>query len=634
MSSKLPSDRFPYLYVPDMEYVARPGETQRPVCLVAHGFNRGRHIEMFFADAIVNPFIDPKNTLLLGYNLPAELKTMLALGWELPEHCIDLYVEFLNLINGGWQGNERLRDLGTGLVDAVTYFGGKPMDFWKSRKDEERNYIIENGTTAPEGVSVEAHKKRILNYCGEDVNATDWLGHQMLPELDIEQALWRGRYCKANAYFEHNGVPVDAERFRDIERESLNLKLSIANRIEGTHHYGVYQIQGKETSQTNPHPVFKMNKFADLLASKGITVGGKGAMWQATPSGYPRLDDDYFGDMCNAHPELQALRQSRKSLNNLSRFGTVLGEDGFNRAPQWMYRAVTSRNTPKARDFLLSRPHWVRNLITPREGMAVVACDVTGAEDWLAAGFSGDPELMRIYSSDADSYIEFAAVTGAVPPGTKRDKNNKELENIRAQHKTAKLAIQYGVGGETLRKYLGVPLWKAQHIINSHKQRYAVYWQWVDDQAMCAKERGYVETDFGWRESTEHMGFNSILNFPQQAGGAELLRCACNLLVDVGWGYALAAPHHDALYLHVETERAEECKTAVEDAFIEAGHIIMGLPEFPLRVHTEVVRHPDHYQDVDGTEIWDIVCEHFGWDKFAVVEEESDEQLLPGSGCD
>ncbi|HEX8815102.1 MAG TPA: DNA polymerase, partial [Terriglobales bacterium] len=209
--------------------------------------------------------------------------------------------------------------------------------------------------------------------------------------------------------------------------------------------------------------------------------------------------------------------------------------------------------------------------------------------------------------------------------GTTRDKSNKQLEAIRAQHKTAKLAIQYGVGGETLRKYLGVPLWKAQHIINSHKQAYAVYWQWVDDQARLAEERLFVETDFGWRQSIEHMSFNSILNFPQQAGCAELLRCACILLVDAGWGYALAAPHHDAVYLHVESERAEECKTAVKDAFIEAGHIIMRLPEFPLRVDAEVIYHPNHYEDADGTEIWGIVCEYFGWGNSGVLEEETDE---------
>jgi hypothetical protein len=624
MSNKLPPERFPFVYVPDTEYVAPPGETQRPVCLVADGFNKGRQITMFFDKLAASPFSDPKKTLFLGFNLPAEFKTMLPLGWELPEHCIDLYAEFLNMINGRWRGKDCLKDLGTGLADAVKYFGGNPMAFWKSSKDEERNYIIENGTTPPAGVTMEAHQKRILTYCKEDVNATVWLGRRMLRELDIEQALWRGKYCKAHAYFEHNGIPVDAARFRAIERESPKLKLNIAEKIESTHHYDVYVVKGKETSE--PHPVFKMNRFAELLTSKGITIGGKGAMWQATPSGDPMLEDDYFGDMCHVHHDLQALRQCRKSLNNLSRFETVLGGDGFNRAPLWMFGTVTSRNNPQARNFLLSRPHWVRNLITPKKNMALVTGDVTGAEDWLAAGFSGDPELMRIYSSGADSYVEFAAVTGAVTPGTKRDKKNKILEIIRAQHKTAKLAIQYGVGGKTLRQQLNVPLWKAQYIINCHKQKYAVYWQWVDDQAKLAEKRGYVETDFGWRQSVEHMSYNSILNFPQQAGCAELLRCASILLVDAGWGYALAAPHHDALYLHVEAEKAEECKGAVEDAFIEAGHIIMGLPEFPLRVHAEFVYHPDHYEDADGAEIWDIICEYFGWDKFAGVDEgESDE---------
>jgi hypothetical protein len=628
MSNKPPPERFPYVYVLDTEFVARPVERQRPVCLVAHGFNRGRRITMFFDKPVAGAFPDPRNTLFLGYNLPAEFKTMLSLGLELPAHSIDLYVEFLNMVNGRWLGKESLKSLGIGLVDAVVHFGGNPMDFWTSCKEEEQKYIIDNGTTPPEGVTIEAHRNRILTYCEQDVEATVWLGRQMLSDLDIEQALFRGRYCKANAHFEHNGLPVDAERFCAIKRESLKLKLSIANKIEEAHGYGVYVIEGKETTATKPHPVFKMNKFVELLKSKGITIGGQGGTWRATPSGDPVLEDDHFGDMCHVHHDLQALRQCRKSLNNLSSFETVLGGDGFNRAPQWMFGALTSRNKPRTRDFLLGRPHWVRNLIAPRKGMALVTGDVTGAEDWLAAGFSGDPELMRIYSSGADSYVEFAAVTGAVTPGTKRDKKNKILEIIRAQHKTAKLAIQYGVGGKTLRQQLNVPLWKAQYIINCHKQKYAVYWQWVDDQAKLAEERGYVETDFGWRQSIEHMSYNSILNFPQQAGCAELLRCASILLVDAGWGYALAAPHHDALYMHVEAERAEECKTAVEGAFIEAGHIIMGLPEFPLRVHAEVVYHPDHYEDPDGMEIWDIVCEYFGWDKSAGLQEEPEERLL------
>jgi len=40
----------------------------------------------------------------------------------------------------------------------------------------------------------------------------------------------------------------------------------------------------------------------------------------------------------------------------------------------------------------------VRNLVCAPPGCAIVHADIVGAEAWLAAGFSGDPELMRIYS--------------------------------------------------------------------------------------------------------------------------------------------------------------------------------------------------------------------------------------------
>jgi hypothetical protein len=629
MATNLSPERFQYVYVADTEFVALPGEQQRPVCLVARGFNQGRDVEVFFDRPAPCPFADPSNTLFLGYNLSAEFQTMLSLGWALPGQCIDLYVEFLNMINGVWRGAQSLRDLGTRLPDAVTHFGGNPLEFWKADKDTERQYIIDNGTVPPAGVSLEAHRRRILTYCREDVEATIWLGRQMLCEIDVDQALWRGRYAKSNAWFQHNGIPVDLTRFRAVEQQADRLKISIANEIECAHNYGVYVIQGAEGKKEKPHPVFKMDRFHHLLTSKGIIVGGKHGTWKVTPAGAPMLEDDYFGDMCKVYSDLEPLRQCRKSINSLSRFGTVLGQDGFNRAPLWMFGTVTSRNNPKAKHFLLSRPHWVRNLITPREGMALVSCDVTGAEDWLAAGFSGDRELMRIYSSGADSYMEFAAVTGAVVPGTRRDKTNRDLEKVRAMHKTAKLAIQYGVGPSTLAEYLGVPQWKAGQIINAHKKGYGVYWQWVEDQAKLADDRGFVETDYGWRESMQHMSMRSILNFPQQAGCAELLRCACNLLVDAGWGYALAAPHHDALYMHCEEERAEECKAVVEQAFIQAGHLVMELPEFPLRVHADITYYPNHYDDNDGKEIWEIVCRYFGWDGYTKSEIHNLYEVVP-----
>jgi DNA polymerase I-like protein with 3'-5' exonuclease and polymerase domains len=278
---------------------------------------------------------------------------------------------------------------------------------------------------------------------------------------------------------------------------------------------------------------------------------------------------------------------------------------------------------------MLGRPHWMRNLITPKPGYAVISADITGAEDWLAAGYSGDPKLMEVYSSGADSYIEFAIVTGALPPGSKRDKSNREMERIRAQHKIAKLAVNYGVGENTLSKQLGVQPWKAGRILNAHREAYAIYWQWVDDEAVKAANRGYVITDYGWRQSTMNMNERAIMNFPQQSGCAEVLRYACNLLLDEGWGFAFSAPHHDALYLHCPIQSAEECAHMVEMAFLEAGKHVMASktdPEFaekfPLRIKAKITASPAHYVDADGADIWRIVCEYSKWDEFAVSKTE------------
>ena len=102
--------------------------------------------------------------------------------------------------------------------------------------------------------------------------------------------------------------------------------------------YGVYVVEGAEGKKEKPHPVFKMEKFHGLLSSKGILVGGRRGTWKATPTGSPVLEDDYFGDMCKVHSDLEALRQCRKSINNLSRFGTVLGQDVVMGLPEFPLR--------------------------------------------------------------------------------------------------------------------------------------------------------------------------------------------------------------------------------------------------------------------------------------------------------
>jgi DNA polymerase-1 len=433
-------DKFTHVWVVDFEYQARDGEQQVPVAMVAKGFKKARDIRMFFDKPQPCPFTsDPDTTLFIGFNISSEYKCFLALGWQLPKHTIDLYVEYRNLTCGVWRGKQSLWELGTGLVQVVKEYEGNPPDFWKSDKHMMQKYISHYGVNPPAGSvetvrdedgaeifrdfdgevhvldranpehvqwycagrTPEEHAKMILDYCEEDVVATHFVARHIMnePAFNFEQALHRGSYTHAVAHFEHNGLPINKERFEAIKANARKLQLHIVREIERVHNYGVYVIEGREDLKNKPHPVFKTDKFVEMLERNGIAVG---KTWQTTPTGLPVLEDDYFGEMCNAYPFLQPLRQCRKTLKALSLFDTVIGEDGFQRFTLFMFGSVTSRNNPRATEFMLSRPHWMRNLLTPRSGYALVTADITGAEDWLAAGYSGDPELMRIYSGGAD----------------------------------------------------------------------------------------------------------------------------------------------------------------------------------------------------------------------------------------
>jgi len=643
LSALIPA-RFTEVWFIDTEFISLDGEPNFPVALCAFELRSKRKIEFFFDHPHENPFTNP-DALFVCYNAVAEWKTFLALGWPIPNHCVDLFIEYNRMVNGVWRGATSLKELGTGLVDAMREHGLDPISAGLDGKETERAYIRDYGVTAPveeqtttrinrdgstthlradgsefigvpaEPCSQEEHAARIIKYCWADVRGTYKLALRVFADLDFitdggtgSQALWRGRYQEPTAHFEHNGLPVNVTRYQQIAEHRSELKIEIAEKVEQKNGYGVFVIEG---TKKNPREkaVFKMARFTDLLARLGLLES-----WPKTDKGRPSTDDEeVFGPMAKAHPYLEDLRQGRKSINDLGRFGSYVGKDGNNRAAMWSFGTATGRNNPKARAFLLSRPHWVRNLVTPREGYAIVHGDIVGAESWLAAGISRDPELMRIYSSGADQYIEFAMVTGALPPGSTRDKSNRQMERIRAMHKTALLAINYGVQAKTLALYLGVPEWKAAAIINAHKAAYFTYWNWAEENVAAAKERGYIETFFGWRLDVEHAPFNTILNFPQQASCAEVLRAACVELCDRGWGPYLAAPHHDAIYMHVPIELAEEAKRALEECLINAGDAVMDDPDFQLRVDSDIETYPGHYVDPDGATLWKIVGEFFQW---------------------
>lgn len=582
------------VWVLDTEFRAAPGERNTPVCLCARDLKAGEEIEVFFDRNHENPF-SYDDALFVAYHAAAEWKTFISLGWDLPTHIIDLSFEYLRLINGVWRGNTNLRQLGTGLLHAMQEFNLDSISC--AEKEEERDYILTHEAYPPEG------QRRILNYCWRDVDGTSLLLQAMLPLIDDPaQALLRGAYSRAVAWMEHNGLPIDRQ-YQEIEQRRVELQLAVIREIEDKYGYGVYRIVGRKS----PRPVFSQKGFDALIEREGLL-----ATWpKMTERGHCSTDDDQaFKPMANLHPQLEPLRQLRKTVRGLTLVSDAIGADSRNRAPVWPFGTVTGRNSPRARESILNRPRWVRNLIAPPYGRAVVGFDIEAAETAIAADLSCDPELLRIYNSGADQYIEFAISSGALSPGTKRNPNDPKLEAVRDLYKIAALAIQYGVAASTLALNLGKPYWQADRIIAAHKKTYATYWAWAEAQIAQAYAHRIISTAFGWTMAVDnYTPRNRILNFPQQATCAELLRLTCILAEERGMGHMLCAPHHDALYVECQEQKVKDVMKQITACFADAAEVVLS-GRVCLRVKPHIVVYPDRYADEKGASIWDAIQSH------------------------
>jgi hypothetical protein len=74
-----------------------------------------------------NPLPEGPDVLYVTFVGQAEWRSMLALGWNLPEHCIDLFAEARCLRNLALPRSlrKKLKIRGDGLIDVCRWFGVK-----------------------------------------------------------------------------------------------------------------------------------------------------------------------------------------------------------------------------------------------------------------------------------------------------------------------------------------------------------------------------------------------------------------------------------------------------------------------------------------------------------------------------
>ncbi|MCM3567546.1 DNA polymerase [Neobacillus mesonae] len=558
---------FKEIWAVDFEFSSGPDLLPRPVCMVALELRTQREIRLWLWDkaSVPIPFNIGPDTLYIAYFASAEISCYLALGWEIPVHILDLYVEYRNLTNGKTIPYSR------SLLGALTYFGLDPM--LASEKKEMRDLAIRGGPYSS------AEEKALLDYCSEDVYALNKIFPCMKDRIHLGQALIRGRYMWAVAQMERYGIPIDTHLLKHLMDHWEEIKSRLIADVDNDFH--VYE-----------GTTFKVDKWERWLVENKIP-------WPTTENGNLKLDDETFKDACKSFPQLQPLRDLRYILGQLKLNKLAVGADGRNRCMLSPFQSRTGRNQPSNSKFIFGPAVWLRSLIKPECGKSIAYVDWSQQEFGIAAALSNDEKMKQAYLS-GDPYLEFAKQAGAVP----MDATKKSHKAIRDQYKACVLATQYGMGAESLAdKIQDIPL-KARRLLNAHKETYQMFWKWSDAAVNSAILNGHIQSVLGWDLAVESgYNFRMLQNFPMQANGAEMLRLGC--IIALERGVKVLAPIHDAILIEADSSNIQEAVAITQAALVDASKII--LKDFPLRSDADIFHYPDRYEDERGKETFEKI---------------------------
>jgi hypothetical protein len=570
-------DFFNEIWFVDFEFKSTSGEKQEPVCMVALEFRSGKTIKIWFGDdpsgvADRPPFDISEASLFVSFYASAEFGCFLSLGWEMPKRILDLYVEFRNLTSG------KKSFFGNGLLAALKYFGLPAME--GVEKDRLREMILTKTEFSEE------EKLEIIEYCAADVVALKELFKVMAELIDLPRALLRGRYMTAVAVMEFSGVPIDQASLHKIRANWEDIKLELIRQVDKDFNCYV-------------GTTFKTERFERLLASKQI-------QWPLLESGHLKLDDETFKEMANLYPELETLRQLRKTISQLRLSELPVGSDGRNRVLLSPFGSKTGRNQPSNSRFIFGPAAWMRSLIKPRSEFSIAYIDYSQQELALAASFSNDPRMLQAYES-GDFYLSFAKMAGAAPKSATKETHTA----IRDQYKTVSLGVLYGLSGEGIARKLGVPLYVGKHLLMKHQEVFRRFWTWSTEVQDCALLSQKVSTVFGWNyflsEGSE-INTRSLRNFPMQGNGAEILRLACCMGIEAG--IKICCPVHDAVLIEAPTHEIDKKTEEMRSIMAEASRIVLG--NLSLKTDYKIVHFPDRYMDPRGKGMWEKVSSLIG----------------------
>lgn len=509
---------------------------------------------------------------MVAHYAMAELACFLTLGWPLPDEVIDTLAEAR-----GIRGQVKPPGGGWGLLPVAQMCGAQTMCC--EHKDDMRTLAMLDEVPPDK-------REELMEYCLDDVKACLAIWECLSPQMNMPEAILRGRYLKALARVESRGIPADTDLVRKLQVSTDEIKETI----------------WAHAREAYPGVINEAGNFVN--AGWLEWCSGANIPWPLLPSGQAKLDADTFKEMGTRYPEVQTMAYAKKLRGQVREHEFPVGEDGRLRCMLAPFGSDTGRNQPSNSKFIFGASAWLRSVVAAPAGKVLAYVDYSAQEPAIAGYLSSDTAMMDDYRS-GDPYMAFAVRAGAVPDGATKETHPNE----RATYKVAALAVQYGMREESLAKKLGISISAARRLITQHQASYPAYWCWrqaVIDTVICG---GSVSTSFGWqRKGRSKDSGTSIANFPVQATGAEILRVAIIALEEAG--HRVVAPVHDAVLVELDEDGWEEELAEVRQLMSRAAAAVAPSIEIPTDV--ELVMPGQNYMDKRGAKFWELVAPIIG----------------------
>jgi len=153
----------------------------------------------------------------------------------------------------------------------------------------------------------------------------------------------------------------------------------------------------------------------------------------------------------------------------------------------------------------------------------------------------------------------------------------------------------------------GLHIDEARELLLKHRGRYCRFWTWAESVQNAGLLWQQLQTAYGW---TWQAGYGtdvnprSILNWPMQSNGAEMMRLACCDLTEQG--IVVCCPVHDALMVEADIDEIDKVVQLTQVAMERASELVLG-PGKVTRTDAQIVRYPDRYVDKGGAVMWQRV---------------------------